>query len=402
MSEQPSLPTTGLQTRPQILRRIAGILISLMIIVGAVISASLVYNNLRVNPRTEDAQVRANVVGISTQVGGAIVAIHVKDNQLVKKGDLLFELDARPYQAEEDKAKAQLALTKLEIQAYKDQITACEAALRESEANALYAANYAKRISALVAGNYVTTDKNEQALTQAQTTASKVDQDKAALSRARNLLGDSGQENMRLVAAEASLRDAELKLSYCKVYAPCAGYVTNLQITPGVYASVGEQIFSLVDRGIWYVLAYFRETDLRRMRPGMAADVHFMAESGKLYHGIVQGIPKAVAELGSPSDKTPGGQGILSQVSPTIDFILLAQRYPVRIVLDEPEEHSFRMGGTASVIVHTQSDVDAGISRLNQLQKSEDVSFAAPLAGSMTQHSRDAALGATGQVTVHE
>lgn len=379
MSDSAPTPNARLQPRHQALLRTAGAVISLLIVAGAVISAMMVYHNLRVNPRTEDAQVRANVVGISPQVGGAIVAIHVRDNQPVKKGDLLFELDSRPYQAEVEKAKAQLALTELEIQAYKDQIAACEAALAESEANALYASNYAKRVAALVGSNYVTADKNEQAQTQARTTASRVDQDKAALSRARNLLGDSGEVNVRRVAAQAALRDAELKLSYCKVYAPCDGYVTNLQITPGVYASVGEQIFSLVDREIWYVLAYFRETDLRHLRPGMSADVHFMAESGKLYHGIVQGIPKAVAELGSPSDKSPGGEGLLSRVSPTIDFILLAQRYPVRILLDEPEEHSFRMGGTASVIVHTQSDVKEGMKRLNQLQKTGDLPFAAPV-----------------------
>jgi multidrug efflux system membrane fusion protein len=375
MTDDPSSP----RAPSQILRRILGAAFSLFFIVGAVVSALLVHENLKINPRTEDAQVRANVVGISPQVGGAIVAIHVKDNQLVHKGDLLFELDARPYEAEVEKDKAQLALTELEIQAYKDQITACEAALRESEANALYASNYAKRVEALVGSSYVTTDKNEQAQTQAQTTAAKVEQDKAALSRARNLLGESGEVNVRRVTAQAALRDAELKLSYCKVYAPCDGYVTNLQITPGVYAAVGEQIFSLVDRRIWYVLAYFRETDLRHMRAGMAAEVYFMAESGKKYQGIVQGIPKAVTELGSPSDSAPGGQGILSQVSPTIDFILLAQRYPVRIVLDEPEEHSFRMGGTASVIVHTQSDVDAGHRRLLQLETGEATPFNAPL-----------------------
>jgi multidrug resistance efflux pump len=111
----------------------------------------------------------------------------------------------------------------------------------------------------------------------------------------------------------------------------------------------------------------------------MAADVYCMAESGKKYQGIVQGIPKAVTELGSPSEITPGGQGLLSQVSPTIDFILLAQRYPVRIVLDETEEHSFRMGGTASVIIHTKSDVEEGNKRLEQLQKYVASPFIAPV-----------------------
>ena len=348
---------------PQRIRKFLGMVVSLLIFAAAAFSAILVQRNLRINPRTEDAQVRANVVGISPQVGGTIVAIHVKDNQLVKKGQLLYEIDERPYQAEAEKAQADLALTEFEIQAYKDQITAAEAALRESQANALYASNYAKRVGALVGSSYVTTDKNEQAQTQAQTTAAKVEQDLAAL-------------------AQAALRDAALKLSYCRVYAPCDGYVTDLQITPGVYASVGEQIFSLVDKRIWYVLAYFRETDLRHIQQGMEADVYFMAESGKKYRGIVQGIPKAVVELGSPSSSTPGGQGILSQVSPTIDFILLAQRYPVRIVLDEKEEHSFRMGGTASVIVHTQSDMAAGSRRLNQLERVDAAAFTAPLSGS--------------------
>lgn len=367
------------QPSRQIPRKIIGIIISVLILVAAFIAALLVYENIGINPRTEDAQIRANVVGVSAQVGGAITEIHVRDNQLVHKGDLLFELDARPYAAELEKARAQLALTELEIQAYKDQITLCEAALRESEANALYATNYAKRVQALVGSNFVTIDKNELAQTQAQTTAAKVEQDKAALARAQNLLGDSGAVNVRRVAAQAAMRDAELKLSFCKVYAPCDGYVTNLQITPGVYARTGEQIFSLVDRKIWYVLAYFRETDLRHMRPGMAADVYCMAESGKKYRGIVQGIPKAVTELGSPSENTPGGQGLLSQVSPTIDFILLAQRYPVRIVLDESEEHSFRMGGTASVIVHTKSDVAEGGKRLMQLQQNEAAAFTPPV-----------------------
>jgi multidrug efflux system membrane fusion protein len=333
--------------------------------------------------------VRANVIGVAPQVGGTITAIHVKDNQLVRKGDLLFELDSRPYAAEAEKAKAQLALTELEIQAYKDQIAAAEAQLKQSEAKAAYAVDYAKRVQALVGNLYVTVDKNQLAQTEAITATDKVAQDKAALERARNLLGEQGDVNVRRVAAQAALRDSELKLSYCKVYATCDGYVTNLQITPGAYAAVGEQIFSLVDRKIWYVLANFRETDLKRMRPGMTADVYLMAESGKKLKGIVQGVPKAIVALNSPSNNAPGGEGLLSRVSPTIDFILLAQRYPVRIILDEQEEHSFRMGGTASVIVHTGSDIEEGMQVIQRLQKVEDAEFVSP-------------LGSAGRIPLHE
>ena len=363
----------------KLLRRTLGILISVASFVSVAVLAWLVDQNIAKNPRTEDAQVRANVIGVATQVGGTITGIHVKDNQLVHKGDLLFEIDSRPYAAEAEKAKAQLALTELEIQAYQDQIAASEAQLKQSEAKAAYAVDYAKRVQALVGNLYVTIDKNQLAQTEAVTATDKVSQDKAALERARNLLGNQGDVNVRRIAAQAALKDSELKLSYCKVYATCDGYVTNLQITPGAYAAVGEQIFSLVDKKIWYVLANFRETDLKRMRPGMSVDVYLMAESGNKLRGIVQGVPKAVVALNTPSNNAPGGEGILSRVSPTIDFILLAQRYPVRIVLDEPEGHSFRMGGTASVIVHTGSDIEEGMKVITRLQQVQDPEFVSPM-----------------------
>jgi multidrug efflux system membrane fusion protein len=386
MSEKPVNPITPEVKDPKgrpkkALQRIVGFLISIASFVIATVLALAVAENIRINPRTEDAQVRANVIGVAPQVGGTITAIYVKDNQLVHKGDLLFEIDSRPYAAEAEKAKAQLALTELEIQAYKDQIAAAEAQLKQSEAKAAYAVDYAKRVQALVGNLYVTVDKNQLAQTEAITATDKVAQDRAALERARNLLGEQGDVNVRRVAAQAVLKDSELKLSYCKVYATCDGYVTNLQITPGAYAAVGEQIFSLVDKKIWYVLANFRETDLKRMRPGMSADVYLLAESGKKLHGIVQGVPKAVVALNTPSNNAPGGEGLLSRVSPTIDFILLAQRYPVRIILDEQEGHSFRMGGTASVIVHTGSNVEEGMKVIERLQQVEDTPFVSPMGG---------------------
>jgi len=359
--------------------RALGILVSLAAYAAAILTASAVHRNVRVNPRTEDAQVRANLIGVSPQVGGAITAIHVKDNQRVKRGDLLIELDSRPYEAEAEKAKAQLALTDLEIQAYRDQIAAAEAELKQSQVKADYAVDYAKRVQALVGNLYVTVDKNQLAQTEAIAATQKVEQDKAALERARNLLGERGDVNVRKLAAEAALRDAELKLSYGKVYAPCDGFVVNLQITPGAYAATGEQIFSIVDDRIWYVLANFRETDLRRVRPGMSVDVYLLADSSRMLHGIVQGVPKAITPQYGPSQNSPGGQGILQNVSPTLDFILLAQRFPVRIVLDEPEKHNLRNGGTAAVIVRTVSDTQAGLKRLDELQADSAPAFRAPL-----------------------
>jgi multidrug resistance efflux pump len=104
-----------------------------------------------------------------------------------------------------------------------------------------------------------------------------------------------------------------------------------------------------------------------------------LPDSLRKLKGIVQGVPKAVYPLEAPSALTPGGEGVLSRVSPTLDFILLAQRFPVRIVIDEPETVSFRMGGSVSVIVHTRRGTREGEARVRELQRSSGLPFNAPV-----------------------
>ncbi|MFM8717828.1 MAG: hypothetical protein ACKOF3_13745, partial [Spartobacteria bacterium] len=113
---------------------------------------------------------------------------------------------------------------------------------------------------------------------------------------------------------------------------------------------------------------------LRLIQPGQTARVYLMAQRGKVVSGIVQGIPKAVYPLGTASKATPGGEGVFSQVQPTFDFVQLAQRFPVRILLEGAGD--FRMGGRAAVIVDTRSASDAG--RLDKLQSVEQRGFIPP------------------------
>lgn len=325
-----------------------------------------VAGNLRVFPRTEDAEVRANVVGIAPQVGGTIVRLHVVDNQRVNTGDLLFELDARPYEAEMARAKAQLELAGLEVKALRDEIAAAEAALGERQARATYAESHYERLKPLLEGNFASADRVQRAETDAVSARAAAREAEAEVERARNKLGEFEGKNTRIEQAAATLRDAELKVSYCKVFAPCDGTVTNLQIAPGSYAATGEQMFSLVDESVWFVLANFRETDLRRIRPGQQARVFLMSQRDKPVNGVVQGIPKAVFPLGTASQAQPGGEGVFSRVQPTFDFIQLAQRFPVRILIENKGD--FRMGGRAAVVVDTRTAADS-----KQLEKAESL-----------------------------
>ena len=347
-------------------------ILRLVILAGAALALVMVWRNLQSFPRTQDAEVRANVVGVAPQVGGSITRIHVTDNQPVKRGDLLFELDARPYEAGAAQAKAHLDLIGLDVKALRDEIAAAEAILRERRAKADYADSYHQRLQPLLAGNFTSPDRVQRAQTDAESARALVREAEAAVERARNKLGELDGRNTRV--EHAALRDFELKVSYCKIHAPCDGHVTNLQIAPGTYASAGEQIFSIVDSSIWFVLANFRETDLRHIRPGQSARVYLMTQRGKVVTGIVQGIPKAVYPLGTASKSMTGGEGVFSLVEPTFDFVQLAQRFPVRIILQG--EGDFRMGGRAAVIVDTRSTADAGL--LQKLQSVEQRGFIPP------------------------
>jgi len=345
------------------------------ILVAAVAAMLAVAEDLRVFPRTEDAEVRANVVGIAPQVGGTIVRLHVVDNQKVKTGDLLFELDARPYEADVARAKAQLEFVGLEVKALRDEIAAAEATVRERQARATYAESHFERLKPLLEGNFASADRVQRAQTEAESARAVVREAEAEVERARNKLGEFEGKNTRIKQAAAALRDAELKVSYCKIYAPCDGAVTNLQIAPGTYAATGEQIFSLVDESVWFVLANFRETDLRRIRPGQQARVFLMSQRDAPVTGIVQGIPKAVFPLGTASQGTPGGEGVFSRVQPTFDFIQLAQRFPVRILIEG--QGDFRMGGRAAVVVDTRSA--AGLEQMQKAESVEEQGFAPPV-----------------------
>ena len=192
-------------------------LVSLLVVVGAVVTALYVWSVIEKNPRTDDAAVRANVIGIVSRVPGPIVRLAVQDNQLVKKGDLLFEIDPADFEAALAQAKANLE---------KDKATRFRADADEKRALELFY--------------------------QRVTSAKERDSDVATARSVR--------ENVQ--ADEAAVKQAELNLSYTKVVAPFDGRVVNLNISTGAYATVGVPLFSLLDTTKWYVIAYFREREL--------------------------------------------------------------------------------------------------------------------------------------------
>jgi len=188
---------------------VIGRIIGLAIVLGAIVAGLYVLRLYYVYPRTDDAYVRANVVGIAPHVSGPIVELPIHDNQHVTKGALLFVVDPRPYQAVLDRAEANLTLTNLQIDALQDAIRSAQARQQQLAADAAYDKQYLDRIQPLLDRHFVTANDVFNARSRLRAAEAAVASAHSEVSKARNDLGQYGDINARRKAAEAALYDAE-------------------------------------------------------------------------------------------------------------------------------------------------------------------------------------------------
>ncbi len=323
-----------------------GRIFSGVLIVGAVLLGSFIYRLYYANPRTDDAYVHANTASLAAHVSGQIIELPIRDNQHVSKGDLLFVVDPRPYRLALDTAKTKLNLTEIEITTLRDTINSAAAQLTERKVEAANAKQYLDRIVPLRARDFVTDNDVVEARNKLRAAEAAVASASSELRKAQDALGMLGDVNQRLRAAQEAIDDAQLNFDYCSVHAPFDGYVTNLNISEGQYANVGQPVLTLVDDRNWYVLAYFREDLLDHIRPGMRADVSLLSYPGRRFEGEVQGIGWGLFQ---ENGATVAG---LPNVEETLNWVRLNQRFPVRIVLKRGDtDHPFRMGQTAVVTI---------------------------------------------------
>jgi multidrug resistance efflux pump len=329
------------------------------------------------NPWTRDGQVRANVVQLAPRVSGPIVELPIRDNQFVKAGDLLFAIDPRTFQASLDQARAQLDETGDNVQVLEKQVEAAQAGVEVSKAAIKQAQIYIAQLLATIAKNKAEYERqkdllpkratSQKALEQAQANYEVSVQEKigaeaalyqsraslaesqAALAEAEAQLGALGDANPQLRAALAALRQAELNLEFTEVRAPVDGYVTNLNLRLGSQVVANQPVLALVDVKSFWVDGYFRETAIGRLQAGNRAVVTLMTYPDAPLEGVVDSIGWGIAQ----QDGSTGFE-LLPNISPTFEWIRLAQRVPVRIHLtDVPPDIALRVGTTCSVLVMT-------------------------------------------------
>ncbi|HWX11163.1 MAG TPA: HlyD family secretion protein [Trinickia sp.] len=284
------------------LRRLIGFLATAVLFVVALALGRALWIHYMDEPWTRDGRVRAQIVTIAPDVSGAVVELPVADNQFVKKGQVLMRIDPSHYEVAVEQTEATVAARMAEWQMRRAD------AQRRADMDSLV----------------VSKESRENAL---QAAASAEAQYREAL---------------------AALDAAKLNLSRTTVVSPVDGYVTNLSVYRGDYATAGAPKLAIVDSNSFWVYGYFEETRLERVKIGDKAEMRLM--SGGELRGHVESISRGIYDRDNPQSRE-----LVADVNPTFNWVRLAQRVPVRIHIDEvPSGILLAAGTTCTVVLATQ------------------------------------------------
>ena len=362
-------------------------------------------------PRTDDAEVFANFIGIAPQVEGPIIRLNVQDNQFVKKGELLFEIDERPYQyaleravSEQAALEGQIGDEQRRINALVSGVSVAKANVSSSEADVArwsaaveqaradvanaeqgvsrakaewtYASNNLHRLEPLLTKQFVTVDQVDRArtseiaqsetlkqadsqlrlsqagllsaLAQYERSKAALEQSKAQHEQAHNAVTTLEPLVNQRGARASAVKDSRYNLDNCRVYAPFDARVTNLNISEGAYAHVGQQVFTLIDARTWWAIGNFREGQLLHIAPGMRADVYVLSKPDVRFSGVVDSVGFGVTPDPDVIGRLEPG---LPDLQRTLNWVRLASRYPVRVRVRNPSPELFRVGESAVVTI---------------------------------------------------
>jgi len=391
----------------KVLSRRVGIVITL----AAFLLGLIVLYHTHYSPRTDDAEVFANFIGIAPQVEGRIIRLNVRDNQFVRQGELLYEIDERPYEYALERAVSEQAALEGQISDEQRRINALVSAVSVAQANIhsskadvarwaaavdqaraevangeqgvnraraewMYANNNLHRLEPLLTKQFVTVDQIDRArtseiaesealkqaesqlrlsqaalqstLAQYERSEANVDESKAQHQQAQNAVTTLEPLINQRGAREAAVRDARYNLTNCKVYAPFDALVTNLTISEGAYAHVGQQVFTIIDARTWWAIGNFREGQLQHIAPGMRADVYLLSMPSRRFSGVVDSIGFGVTPDPDVIGRLEPG---LPDVQRTLNWVHLASRYPVRVRVQNPSPELFRVGESAVITI---------------------------------------------------
>ncbi|MDR3577192.1 MAG: HlyD family secretion protein [Anaerolineaceae bacterium] len=345
---------------PQFIRIL---LVALMLVLGA----SSYYYFHRNDISTDSATIEGHAVIVSPKVPGYVNHLYIQDNQTVKAGDVLLEIDPADYQIRRDRAKAALAAAKaaVAVAVHNSETTAVSAPANEdaisaqvTSAKAIWekSASDRRRMENLFEAGACSAQQRDQAIATERSDRAaleKLSADLKSAATAPNVIAASRntieQLQAQVTQTEADLAQAEKDLLNTKIIAPMDGRIIKSNIEAGNYVQTGQQLASLVGTDMW-VVANFKETQLEHLKPGQPVDIRIDAYPNVVLHGKIDSFQSGTGSRFSlfPAENATG------------NFVKIVQRVPVKILFDTSPDDRLHLGLGMSVVptVHTES-IDA-------------------------------------------
>ena len=330
-----------------------GKLIALVVVALAVMASIYAAHSSATHPSTDNATIDADVVHVAAAVGGRIIKIAVVENSRVFRGDLLFQIDPVPYHLAVAQAEADLALAEAQLDTRRRVLSTekSNAAIaseqsRRARTNGELAARTVERLGPLSARGFVPTQQFDQAQVAQQDASISLRQAQEQEAAALRAVGTEADAEALVRAREAALAIARRALEDTTVRAPHDGRVVGLSVLSGEMVIPSQALFTLIDAEAWYAVANFRETDLSAIAVGDCVTAYSMLDRRQPLKGTVEGIGWGV--LDEERINLPRS---VPYVERSLNWVHVAQRFPVRVRLADPPQPLVRLGASAVVQV---------------------------------------------------
>ena len=315
---------------------------AIALITIAIIGCLFYFNYTASHPSTDNAYVKANNVTISSQVNGKVLSVNTCNYSRVKKGQILFSIDKKPFQLAVDKAEANTLNVQNSYRVLQNQIVSSQGQITIAEANLHSLQDHLRRLKATLKNSQNAVAK-EQIVEAEDKIAATQGTLKAAIATEKSLQVQMDDKS-KITMAETALNQAKLNLKHCDVKSPVTGVVNRLSLQPGENVVASSPLFTVVDTSHYWISANFKETKLDKIKKGQKVSITFDALPKQIYHGVVSHFSPATGSIGS----------LLQPENATGNWIKVTQRIPVKILING-HPSGLIIGQSANVTIDTHS-----------------------------------------------
>ncbi len=301
----------------------------------------------RSNLSTDNAFIESNIHPVSSRITGTVTGVYVKDNQMVKKGELLVALDPADYRAASEKAAASVSVAANETSGDRLQVASAKAVVESAKARHEQATTDLRRGEALYAREVIPKEQLDRLKTGQRVADAQLQEAKEQLGKAQAIAGDYNKAGSvaRVRQKQAELAESRLKLGYTKITAPADGYITRKGVETGATIQPGQALMAVVPLDGSWITANYKESQITHIRPGQKVSFRVDAYPGQIFSGAVDSLMAG----------TGAAFSLLPPENATGNYVKVVQRIPVKILIDHKTDpdHFLRVGMSVTPTIHT-------------------------------------------------